>query len=272
MLKRKLKNIGLLMSVDLRRLLFSSKAVLLLIFAVFFTTDFAEDVMAYVEGLDLAVTPYVYPVFAGEWRNSFYILMLICVLMSDAPFRNGSELYIRLRTDKYTWFFAKMLYIVVASAVFQALFALLCFLAFLPDIGFSAGWGYVLRTFCTSRGLETLLAYVPWQATAFEYLITTGVSILLGILMFLINGVSGNYTGTIAVSIISCAHMLLKEYTAYITFPIDLDLLPTGWVLLAELGDALTAGQAVGILALLILILIAVGALLLKENRIEICR
>lgn len=271
-----MRKILTLVTTDLKRLFFSPKAGLLLVLTLFFTYDFVRIVSPYADGL--AVTPWVYPIFMDDWGNCLYVILLICVLMSDAPFPCGSELNIRMRVGKYVWLAAKILYIMAASAIYQVVIALLSWLVFLPDLGISSGWGYALRTYYTNTGGAydasgnlsgtSLLAYAPVTACLLQLVLATGVSTMLGLLIFLFNSLFRNYTGTVLVSVFSCAHLLLNDFGFYEFISFEPMLVPTAWIQLGDLAGVIPPGQAAGILVVIILTVSLVCAVLMMAGKI----
>ncbi|MCD8119484.1 MAG: hypothetical protein LUE29_08405 [Lachnospiraceae bacterium] len=279
---RIIRQIFRLTAADLRRFVRSPKAVLILVFSIFFAWDFVKLVVPYAEGQNVAVTPFVYPFFLNEWSGCLYTLLLICVLMSDAPFQNGSELFLRLRVSKYVWLAGKTLYILAVSFLYQVILAILCVLVFVPEtgVGFSTSWGYVLRSYYIGSGgavdmngnatTGSLLSYAPVTAMLLQILLAALVSAMLGMLMLLLNALFRNYTGTVLVSVVSCAHLLLGSLGIYGAISFDSMVVPTSWINLGNLAEEMSPYLAAGILAGIMAVLALAGAVLLRFRRIEV--
>lgn len=85
---------------DIKRTFKTVKIYLIMIMTAFFMLEVCSVVNGIAEARGIGVTPFLYPLFVSNWSGSLYTILLIVVLMSDAPYECGAELYIGLRVKK----------------------------------------------------------------------------------------------------------------------------------------------------------------------------
>lgn len=277
-----MKKILLLAYTDIKRTLTTPKLWLLLVFTCLFFYDFAKQtVIPFAKGLNVGVTPYMYTLFYGDWSGMMYGLMLMVTLMSDAPFKNGNEIYIRLRTDKYKWLFGKLLYMIIMSFLYQALSIVIAVAVCFPYIGFSSDWGAAINGYVsmlsgsvTTGGINEeaggILSYKPLEAMLYQFIIAVLITVMMGLVIFTLNGIFKNYIGTVLMCIFSCIHTFLNEFGFYGIFSGISSKVPMSWLDLGGYEAGMTPLRAAVIILIISVVVFGVDIVLVKTKRLEV--
>lgn len=276
-----MKNILLLAGADIKRTIRTPKLWLLMVFTILFFYDFAlQSVLPYAKELNVGVAPYTYVLFYTDWSGVMYGLMLMVTLMSDAPFRNGSEIYIKLRTGSYSRMLGKLLYMVIIALIYHALSVVIAVAVCLPYVGFSLDWGDAIKGYAsmlpgsiTMEGINDgngILSYKPMEAMVYQYIIAVLITIMLGLVIFTLNGIFKNYIGTVIVCILSCVHTFINAFNSYGKLRGISNMIPMTWLNLGEYSDKMTPLSAIIIILVISLALLALDIILIKVKRPEV--
>lgn len=276
-----MKKILLLARTDIKRTIRTPKLWLLMVFSILFFYDFAlQSVIPFAKGLNVGVAPYTYILFYSDWSGMMYGLMLMVTLMSDAPFKNGSEICIKLRSDGYSWMTGKLLYMIIISLVYHAISAVIAIAVCLPYVGFSSDWGAAIRGYVnilsgsiTAGGVQEesgILSYKPVEAMLYQYIIAVLITVMLGLVIFTINGIFRNYIGTVIVCIISCAHTFLNEFDFYGIYSGISGRIPMTWLNLDGYETGMTPMKAIIIIFIISMAVFALDIILVKSKRLEV--
>ncbi len=231
--------------MDLKRFIKSPKFWLVIVLSFFFVYDASEALKEMAVMHDVGMTPYFYPVYAADWRNKFYLILLIVIIMSDAPFYNGSETFINIRTGKYTWLFSKLLFVIISNFIFQLVFIVMTIVCFFPYFGLSSKWGALIMNHARDDigGMfDIVTRYTPIEAMLIEFVIALLIGIVFGIFIFLINASFRNSAGTIFAGVLVCADSFISA-VEWKTQPWILDNIPTKWLDISNLSFMNEAGK-----------------------------
>ncbi|MBE5922479.1 MAG: hypothetical protein E7269_06985 [Lachnospiraceae bacterium] len=267
---------------DVKKLLMSPKFMLILLLALFFVFDFARSFREMAASSFLGIPPYLYALFVTDFMGEFYTLMLIVIMMSDAPFYNQSEVFIGLRISRIKWLWGKAVYIFFVSVLLQSILVILSAAVCLPHLGFGEGWGVIFMNYLQSteesisytleNTSSSLLAYEPMVAMLLLLGITILLSTLLGILIFTLNMLCHNYTGTILVGVLSCIHTYIKDFNFYHHLQKVTSKIPMSWMNITNYQDGMTPGMAMLFLSIMIVGLFVINAVLLKTGKTEMIK
>jgi hypothetical protein len=224
-----------IMKMDLKRIFRSPKLYLLMFFTLYFLMDFARDIKTYAGISGMGVTPYIYPFFYGNWMFRMFAMLVIIALMSDAPYVDSSQKYTYIRTGDGKWLAGKVLFITAVSFLYQFLFLVFSILVLVPDIGFSTEWGDILTTLANMTasvsvtiGDSTSLAYIqsrysPAEAMVLTFVLASLVGIVVGLFIFLVNGLSRSMAGTMLALVICTADLfvgMMQNFGFHVSFPL----------------------------------------------------
>lgn len=207
--------------MDLRKLFKSVKLYMVIIIALFFLNDFTGSIRDMAEEMDVAVAPFLYPLFLGSWTYRLFMFLLIVIMMSDVPFSDDAQLYLYIRTEKREWLWGKILSIFLMSVIFQGVFLLLTVVVLLPDVGFHNEWGDVLNAVASMNGQmisagnagsmqDIVNNYTPVQALLTNLMLTVMVAFMIGLFIFLVNSITKSSAGMFLALIIGCVDLIVN--------------------------------------------------------------
>lgn len=237
--------------MDLKRLFRAPKFYLLLLFTLYFLWDFSEDLRLYAQAIGLGITPYVYPLFYGDSTSRLFAMLVIIVLMSDAPYIDSSQKYTYIRSGEKGWFLGKMLYIISISVIYQLLFVLLSVIVILPEMGLSSDWGDVLWTlannpievtnmFGDASMASIVLEYSTFEAMLYTMILSILVSVVIGTFVWMINGITHSMLGTL-LALVACTGEVFLSLVSATGFRIPFPVI-ISWMNLANVsvGEQIT--------------------------------
>lgn len=271
-----------LAGADFRRTLKDPKIIIIIAIAFFFFYDSFGVMKDLAEQADLGVTPYAYTIYLSEWRGRMYAILLMVMIMADAPFYNGSETNISLRVSRFKWFAGKMIYIFGISVLFQISMVILSIIVFIPYISMSDIWGDVIYTYMmnmqgmiSSGGIiesNSILELNPIYALIYEVVLMILLSVIIGLLIFIINGLCKNSLGTIIVGIVAIADPYITDLSFYSESASKWRYkMPTSWIDLNCFykGENLSFEKCFLYMLAVILLLVIIGSFLVCKRWIN---
>lgn len=263
-----------IMKMDIKRMFRAPKFYLLIFFTMYFLMEFTGGLKSYAQALQLGVAPYVYPLFYGDYSSRLFALMVIVLLMSDAPYVDSSQKYTYIRTGDGKWFLGKCLYILGESMLYQLIFMLLSVLILLPEVGISTEWGDVLSAlannpeeitayFGDTSMADIVLEYSPWEAMLYTFVLSSMISVTIGLFIFLLNGVTHSALGTVLAMAACTGELFLVSVAAKgvkIPFPVIVS-----WMNLANVsaGENVSGKTPIGTLVMVLAAICVVMSVLI---------
>lgn len=143
-------------------------------------------------------TPWIFPLITCDANSVLVFLILLVILLCDAPFLYPYQKYTIIRAGKTVWILAQMLYIAITALLFWMFVAISSALLLFPNITFSSEWGKVLGTLAqaplggASRlsfpiYYKLMLDFSPMQAFLTGMLLAWFVSFFLGLVILYFN-------------------------------------------------------------------------------------
>lgn len=160
--------------------------------------DFSDSINAQTNAI--AVLPHLY-------NNQYFRLSIqfgIVLLFSNAPFRNENSLFCLVRIGYTKWCIGQIIYIIVSSFVYVLVIFMLTIICIFPTLDFSLIWGKTFSTLAqTSAGLinidyKILLLYDPFGAFANTFILLVMISVIIGLLIFMLSSIFGKGMGILA--------------------------------------------------------------------------
>ncbi len=265
---------------DLVRTFKNPKTLVIILLGIFFFWDNIFSMKTIAEQYQLGITTYIYAVIPIDWRGRMYCLILIAMLLAEAPYNNGSEIFVSVRVSRYKWFFSKILYICVTSVMFQVILFAISVLVCFPYISLSTEWGDVINTYIVSiQGYVSaigpvdsadVLSMSPITAVLWEFLLMTLVSIMIGLLIFILNGAMKNIVGTILVGVFVMLDIYMDDLAINRICYIQ-KYFPTTWIDINNLltVEGLGFTNCVVYMLLIIIALLLVGFVLVHKKVIK---
>lgn len=208
---------------DLKRLVKTPKIYLLMLLTWFFLDNFVMDIKNIAVSAGIGITPFVYPVFMSEWHGRMLGLLIMVLLMSDAPFYNGNEKNVFTRVSKYGWILSKILYVVCLSFMYQLFVFVASIVVCAPYIAISNQWGTAIETYArglaggiqagVSGGMYGVISnYNPIEALLMEVLISFLICVIVGMIVMCFNILFDGYVGTIVASVFVVLDAFLESF------------------------------------------------------------
>ncbi len=271
---------------DLIKTLKNPKLLVILLLSIFFFFDEVLDMRSMAEMLQIGITSYVYPIFLTSWHGRMYALVLVVMVMGEAPYYNGAEVFMRMRVSRYQWLAGKLIYIFVLSAIFQVVMIVISILVCFPYMALSDGWGDIINTYMRSiqGGVSasgtidniSLLNLKPMVCMVYEFVLMVLVGIIIALAMFVLNGAFKNIMGTVIVGAMVVFDIYLDDLTeltmrAFKDIPYIEYMLPTAWVDLNCFftGVGLTFEKCVIYMLIIIAVLVAISYILVGKRIIQ---
>lgn len=204
--------------IGIKSWLSNKRMLMLLLILAAVIADFCFGINSYANSIGeptniFAILPQMYYGYFIRMN----IQLGIVLMFSDAPFHREDSLYCVTRSGYRSWCVGQLLYILFSSAAYVGVIFLLTMILSIPAFGFSLEWG---RTFTalarsSSRGYG-ISSSIQERFSAFEAFINTLalifiLSVVIGLLMFLLSSTVGKGSGVIAAS----ALVLLGLYPSY---------------------------------------------------------
>lgn len=212
----------IIVRMDIKKMFHEPKIYILFFFTAFFMADYVNvnSLKDMAEQMNVAVSPFLYPLFNGEWSYRLFTIFVMIMLMSDVPFQDELGLYMVQRMGTGKWMKGKICSIIAVAVIYQAFSAIISMLVLLPDLGISVCWGDVLgmmaenhmqmwaSTGNTGSARYIIDHYEAWQALIYTMLLSILISSLTGFFIFLINQVTKSQLGLVLALIYSCIDLL----------------------------------------------------------------
>lgn len=220
------KNAWIVSKNNLRRLVFTPRVWAVLILCVLYLENQFAPIRALLvdEGLRMSWPGLLLYLF-NDPMVTLFTGALFLMLIFDAPVTDETQRYIILRTGRGAWALGHVYYLMLASALFLLIQALIVLLLMLPWADFSLGWSNGLLAFVDDGAYEvydSMLYYDLWLMRAYTpiggaltVLSLHGLSYLfLSLLLCGVNGASGSRAGFLVSSMLLILDVFADEYFA----------------------------------------------------------
>lgn len=154
-----------------------------------------------VTGTEMPV--WVFPFLYVQDYSKLIFTLPVVLLFCSAPFLDGNQTFVFMRTGRMKWLCGQILYIIIASAVYYLFILAVSLLLTVFYGGFSLEWGETLKMIATSNDIRRLISYVgispsnfvmtffkPLQAVWFTFLMSWLGGIFIGLTIFACNLIS----------------------------------------------------------------------------------
>ncbi len=174
---------------DLRRLASTPRAWAVLVLTLLYVENQFAPIrdMLRIEGFTLN-----WPGMATYFLSDAQITMMaglgLLMLLFDAPFTDETQRYIIARTGRGAWGRGQLMYVMLASAAYLAVFLLALLLFQSPWTDWSGGWSNGLAALAKEGYYEiydTMIEYDPWLMDAYAPVQALSLSLSLHALAFL---------------------------------------------------------------------------------------
>ena len=251
--------------------------VLLVIMVQFYVDDCRKVSSA----LGTQIPIWIFPFMYSQGYTKLIYTMMVILLFCNAPFTDANQIFVYMRSGRRKWICGQILYIITASAAFYFFLFAVSLLSTVFDGEKNLGWGMMLRSVNDSVIGQTdanfmsisnivLRFFSPVQAVMYTFLLSWCAAVMIGLIIFFCNLVSGTrFIGMLITSILTVISCTIKfnNYFLYKFLPFS----PVSWSTLDNVDvGGLTAnpsfGYCIGVYCGLILAL-SIGILVLGQKK-----
>ena len=238
-----IKQIGSLAGIHFRQWSGNWRIRILFLLVVLLLFNFTKSVRSLTSFSGIPVSPWILIPCMSTYNTAILILLGYVLLYCDAPFIDEKYPYIMIRSGRWHFAAAQMLYIALSSALYIVFVLLVSLLCCLPNLSFSLRWGKVIQTIALREevsGLtmrDTLLQMQPIHAALLQFLLLWLVGCWIGLLLFCLNLYFSRAVGIGVATALIFANMFADFYIASHTQAggTIYYFLPTSWANLGTL-------------------------------------
>lgn len=168
-----------------------------LLVATIFSWSQIRGIREYASGQGLGVSCWYYPFLFSASICVLFLYFGLVLLFCNAPFVDGQQMFVILRSGKKTWFRGQIFYIILSSIGYFTYIFILSIIMYLPYVGMTDKWGTVLWEFARNPGIttglgvainaRTLSIFSPIKACLLIWLVNVLAGCFLGFLVFYVN-------------------------------------------------------------------------------------
>jgi len=241
---------------------------------------YIDDVGRIALGLGTSMPIWIYPFLYSQFHTKLIFTLPVVLLFCNAPFVDGNQMFVYMRTGKNKWLCGQIIYIAAASAIYYIfLIAATLISTVLAGGEMSMEWGKTLTTTANSNAalyfdspfimVSSIVTtfFSPISAIWFTLLMSWLCAIMIGLIIFFCNVV----TRTRGLGITITSLLVVLSAFADNGFPNLLPFSPISWNTLDKIDVGgyttnPTFGYCTGAYLVLITLLI-VGIFVLGKNQ-----
>lgn len=158
----------------------------------------------------IGISCFYFVIWNNEMFGRLLMFLGIVVLFCNAPFLDDQQLFVIGRVGKKTWFLGQLIYMFLASAVYFLVMAVFCILRYFPYIGFSTGWGDVIKY--KVDNVEIVENFSPIPSMLMVYGICVAVGFFLGLVICYVNLYKKGTLGIVIAAVFVVFTYLIKMF------------------------------------------------------------
>lgn len=210
----------------------------------------------------------------NNYNTVMFLVLGWLLIISEAPFVNNNSTFLIHRTDKKSWNYGMILYIIFQGICYYAVIALACIIASIPNGYFANIWSTAIVNLSSDgNNINAMEVYFPYQSfmkevSVFEAFATSwSLCLLYGIVLAMILYVFNLFSNQIVGAIITFLfhflnYELMKEgFMVIIKYSLLARSVP---VLLIGNDLGVTLKQSYGLSILLVVVLVIISNRLVK--------
>lgn len=253
------------------------------VLAVIIVQIYVDDMRRIADGLGTAMPIWIFPFLYSQFHTKLIFTLPIVLLFCNAPFTDRNQIFVYIRTGRTKWMCGQVLYIVTASAVYYIFLLIVSLLSTSFYGGTVLDWGKTLTTTANSNAalyfdspfidVSSMVVrfFSPLSACWFTFLLSWLCAVMLGLIIFLCNTVSG--TRFIGIAITSALIVLSALVSS--SFPQFLKFSPVSWNTLdnIDIGGRTTKpsfAYCIGVYAAIIAVLVAAIFFFGKKKSLDV--
>lgn len=166
---------------------------------------YIDDIQRIATGLHTSMTIWIYPFLYSQFHTKLIFTLPIVLLFCNAPFIDGNQTFVYMRTGAQKWLCGQILYVFAACMFYYIFLLAVCLVSTIISGGeLSLEWGKTLTTTANTNAaafFESPFIYVspivttyftPFNAVFFTFLLSWLCAVVIGLMIFFCNILTGN--------------------------------------------------------------------------------
>lgn len=200
---RSLKTVISVCLQDLRKWQTDYRIWTIVVLMIIMVQIYIDDMRRIVVGLGTDMPVWIFPFLYQQYHTKLIFTLPVVLLFCNAPFADQNQIFVYMRTGRKKWLCGQILYIVVTSALYYIFLFIVSFLSTALYGGSGLEWGKTLQTVATSNAAQyfgspfidvsytVVTFFTPLQAVWFTFLVSWLSAVVIGLIIFLCNLLSG---------------------------------------------------------------------------------
>lgn len=280
---KSLKTVAAICFQNLRKWKNDYRVWLIAVLSLVMVWIYIDDIRRIADGLGTDLPIWIYPFLYSQFHTRLIFTLPVVLLFCNAPFIDSNQMFVYMRTGKTKWLCGQIAYIAAAGAVYYIfLFATTILSSVFAGGDISMEWGKTLTTTANSNAamyfnspfivVSAIVTtyFSPLSASWFTFLMSWLCSVMIGLMIFFCNIITGSKTLGITLT------SLLVVLSALVDngFPQLLAFSPISWNTVDKIDvGGLTKNPAFGYCAgayLIIISLLIIGIFVFGKKKIII--
>lgn len=164
---------------------------------------YIDDMQKVAALLGTKIPIWIFPFLYVQYHTRVIFTLPVVLMFCNAPFTDKNQIFVYTRTSRAKWLWGQILYILTASALYYLFILFVTFISTVFTAEISPKWGKTLHMIANTGAAQQAEAYFvnvpgiileffsPVQATFFTFLTSWLSAVLLGLIIFFCNLVSG---------------------------------------------------------------------------------
>lgn len=219
---KRVRTIFGILKYELNQIFFSHKFIIVFLMSFMFMDFYIRDLRQMADDYNIGIFPAVNIFYFSDITYSNIALLLVVLLFSDLPNRNGGQIFIRLRAGKQEYEVGQIAAVIVTSIGYVFIESIQSVIVCIPHVDFS-GWGKLWGTVASHNLSEfgygnhvsvdqnIITNYEPVQAVIYASIIFFLMCVIYGLFIYLANKLSGMKLGTTILSVWSVMWIFLDS-------------------------------------------------------------
>lgn len=204
---------------------------------------YIEDVQRIVNGLELPMTIWLFPFLYSQFHMKLIYTLPVVLLFCNAPFIDGNQTFVYLRSGRSKWLCGQMLYVAAASGIYYLFLLIVSLLSAIAAGGnLSFEWGKALSIIANTNAAltfgspfvdisSTVITYFsPLSAVWFTFLLSWLCGTMVGLIIFFFNILTGKiFVGMAVSSILVVLSAFIANNSNYLLIGQLMPFSPISW-------------------------------------------
>lgn len=185
---------------------------------------FVEDMRKISVGLGTEMPVWIYPFLYSQFHTKLIYTLPVVLLFCNAPFTDSNQVFVYMRVGRAKWIGGQLMYIIIASALYYLFLIAVSMFSTIFYNGSIFEWGKTLQTLAVTNAAQiygcpfvdisysVITYFTPFQAMWFTFLMSWLGAMMIGLIIFLCNTLSGTrFLGVLVSSLLVVMSSLIEN-------------------------------------------------------------